>query len=480
LRPRGVLIISAGDEAEIRTFMSIRLFRRRDHQPGQTRSILRNAAYILAGKGFGGLLSLGYVAFAARTLGVEGFGSFVLILAFGQGVAGLAQFQTADILIRFGAIHLASRAHERLARLIGFGAMLDALSAGMAIVLALFLALWLGPRFGLSAGDSRRAALFAASFVFVLRGTPVGILRLFNRFDLAALIESLIPAVRLAAAAIGFALDRSVDLLLVAWALAELLATFFMWAAALREVRRHSDLPLRRELGHWRRAPSENDRLWSFAGFTNLSSSVGFLRQQAGTLLVGWQAGAGAAGTYRFAQQLAQAISKPVVALSRAVYPDLAHVAASGGAEAVARLSRRLSFMGAALGLAATAIVAFAGPWILSVVAGPSFASGAPVFLILTAAAAVELWAFGQEPALMALGRAGTVLAVRAASGVLTIVLMLLLLERFGGTGAAWAVLIGNGVTRLAMGLTLSHFTRRANPQPASTTAADALTASED
>ena len=454
-----------------------RLFQRRSHKPGQLTAILRNAGYILLGKGLGGLLSLVYVALAARSLGMDGFGHFVLILAFGQSIAGLAQFQTAEVLIRFGAIHLAEHAPHKLARIIGFCAMLDALSALVAVVMALIAGAWLGPLLGLSGQDSERAAWFAASFIGGLRGTPVGILRLFNRFDLAALIDSLIPAVRLIAAATGFLFANSIVWLLAAWAFAEFLATVIVWMAAVQEVRRHSNLPLRQEALRWRQASRENHRLWRFAGFTNLSSSVGFLHKQAGTLLVGWQAGASVAGIYRIAQQLAHAVSKPVAALSRAIYPDLAHVAVAGGAKAVTGLTDRLSIFGALLGIAAVGIVAVAGPWILTAVAGPQFASGSRVLLILTIAAAIELWAFGQEPALLALGRAGAVLAIRATIGVVAIGLMLFLLSRYGVTGAAVAVLVGNVGTRLAMSLALARYTRSTTRPAASIPAAQVLEA---
>jgi O-antigen/teichoic acid export membrane protein len=444
-------------------------------RPGQTSAILRNAGWLLAGKGFGGILSLGYIALAARSLGVEGFGAFVMILAFGQGVAGIAQFQTAEVLIRFGAIHLGDRAPGRLGRVIGFCAMLDLLSAAVCIALALILGLLFGPLVGLSPADAKLATGFAISFLFVLRGTPVGILRLFDRFDLAALIESLVPAVRIAAAAVGYFAGPSIIGLLAAWSLAEAIATALVWMAAAREVRRKGGTDVRAEAVHWRQAPQENDGLWRFAWFTNLSSGVGFLRQQAGTLLVGWSAGAANAGGYRIAQQVAQAVSKPVVALSRAVYPDLAHVAASGGAAAVSGLTSRLSILGAVLGTVAVIVVAVAGETILTLIAGPQFASASPVFLVLTIAAAVELWAFGQEPSMLALGRAGQVLTIRAASVALTIGLMLALLPHFGGLGAASAVLVGNIVARLTMSVALARVTRSAGHPPSSAQAANAL-----
>jgi hypothetical protein len=71
------------------------------------------------------------------------------------------------------------------------------------------------------------------------------------------------------------------------------------------------------------------------------------------------------------------------------------------------------------------------------------------------------------------------VLAIRAATAVLTIGLVLVLLDPFGGTGAAWAVLIGNVGTRIAMGMALARFNRSGSRAAASAQAANVLEADE-
>ena len=65
--------------------------------------LIRNIGWLLSGRGVNAVLSLVYLALATRTLGIEGFGYFALIVAMGQTVTGLANFQTWQFVIRWGA-----------------------------------------------------------------------------------------------------------------------------------------------------------------------------------------------------------------------------------------------------------------------------------------------------------------------------------------------------------------------------------------
>lgn len=420
---------------------------------------LKNAGWLLGGKGVGGLFSLVYLGLAARALGVERFGEFALILSFGQAVASIAQFQTAEIVIRYGAAHLAEARHDRFARLLGLAAALDLASAVACAAIAASLAFLLGGAFGLDEGDRWRTAIFGASFLFSLRGAPVGVLRLLDRFDVAALSETALPATRLAAALACFYFMPTVDAFLIAWASAELLTTAATWFAALRQLRRRriamAGFPFAlRGVGR------ENPDIWRFAWFTNVTSSISFLWQHAGTLAVGWVSGPAAAGGFRVAMQLAHSLSKPVVSLSRAVFPEFARIAIHDGGRAVGRFLSRLSVIAGVSGLLAVLIVALAGEWILTLIVGEEFAFAAPLLLLLTISAAIDFWGFGQEPALLTLGKPGAVLGIRAATGLLYVGALAALLLAYGPAGAAVAAIVGRLIQRGAMAAFLARASR--------------------
>ncbi|MEG3597353.1 MAG: oligosaccharide flippase family protein, partial [Pseudomonadota bacterium] len=69
--------------------------------------LLKNIGWLLTGRGLNAVLSIVYLALATRTLGLDNFGYFAIILALGQTVTGLANFQTWQFVVRWGADELA-------------------------------------------------------------------------------------------------------------------------------------------------------------------------------------------------------------------------------------------------------------------------------------------------------------------------------------------------------------------------------------
>ena len=98
--------------------------------------MLRNVGWLAGSRGFTGIVSLIYLAIAARALGPQQFGSFTLVLTYAQLIGNLVQFQSWKGLIRYGAVHHAADDKVRLARLFGFTATLDWMSAFVGFVLA--------------------------------------------------------------------------------------------------------------------------------------------------------------------------------------------------------------------------------------------------------------------------------------------------------------------------------------------------------
>src|SRR3546814_12814764 len=82
----------------------------------------------------------------------------------------------------------------------------DVCSSDLA-ALATFL---LGPYFGWSRELSLQALAYCAVILLTIRSTPIGILRLFDRFDAGALAETMIPIGRMIGATAARSEERRV------------------------------------------------------------------------------------------------------------------------------------------------------------------------------------------------------------------------------------------------------------------------------
>lgn len=411
--------------------------------------IVRNLGWMMGGKTFAAILSIGYLAIATRTLGIDRFGKFALALGIGQAVAALVACQTWQVVVRYGMPHLVGRRRDPLARLLNFTWRLDLCSALVGAALVCAIMPLLGLRFGWSQSFVWQAAGMGVVLVLSIRDTPIGILRLHDRYATAAAADSVTPAVRLIGAVLAWQFHPTPLAFMAIWALSEALTSAACWWSALRVTRGAWTLP--RPL-RWAELKAENPGIRNFTITTSFNSSLDLGGKQLAVLIVGLLVTPAAAGGYRLVQQLSQALAKIGQIVARAVFPELMRSRASGeaGANRGVQFEHLLAGIGriAALGAVAVFVLLIvAGRPLLGLIAGPEYLSAYPILLLLGTAAAIDFAAVGFEPALVAMGRPGLALRLKAATTALLVTLMIVLTLQFDGIGAGVAMLTASIVS---------------------------------
>lgn len=418
------------------------------HQGGAVFSRMgRNLAWLLGGRGFQAAASLLYLGLAARTLGPARFGEFTLVLAYGQAIANIAQFQSWQTVIRYGTIHMASGRRDRLGRLLGLttlfdcgGALLGAAAAGIGVALAAGWLDW-------DMIERQRAAWFGVALLLSTGATPTGMLRLVDRFDLTTWCQAVGPLVRLAGAVLAWTSGGGIGLFLIAWAAAALLQHAATWTAALTRTGLPVVLGRRRMLV----AQRENAGIWRFTLTTNAAGTVGLLGEQLATLAVGGAAGPAAAGGFRIASKVARALAKPVQIAARVLYPELARLHASADRATLDHVMARVSRYAIGLSLAVVVVALAGGGLLIDLLAGPAYGFARDMLVVMAIGVAIDLSGLALEPLLIAHGRAGAVLAIRLAGVVVLGLLIALLLPGLGAMAAAVATVASSLVMRIAL-----------------------------
>lgn len=423
---------------------------------GRLRSVFGNLGWLLASNGLMAVLSLIYVAIVTRTLGIADFGRFALIIGAAQTLATLVSFETWKIVVQYGVEHGARGDHAAVLR-IGKAAMLMEAASAVAgtAVLTLMFTLWPEP-FGIEADLRPYAIGYALVQLVTLRSTPTGILRLNDKFNLGAVAESTQPVMRMAGALLALFFSPDIQGFLLAYAVAEVLTWAMHWVMAARvtDIRALLGTPFRR-----RKVLAENFGLLRFMWSTNVQMALGLASRQAPLLLVGGYAGPSAAGAFRLALQLANALSKISTLIIRAAFPELVRSIRSISHERFRWLVRRILLSGFAGGAVVMLLVVLLGHELLTLIGGRDFGAGYVMLLWLAGAGSVELAAASLQPILQTLHRAGTVMLARIAAVALQALALLLLLPAFGALGAAMSVLLGSVLTALFMGAGLAHYT---------------------
>jgi O-antigen/teichoic acid export membrane protein len=266
-----------------------------------------------------------------------------------------------------------------------------------------------------------------------------------ERFQRQATIEVISRAI-LAAVVIAVAwFTRSINMILVAQ------SVVYLASATVRLVALRQLLPNKRLFAATTRAAA--GRMLHYGGWMWMTALAGVAYTSVDRIIVGRTLGASAAGQYNVYLQITQLIHFIPASLFAFSLPAFSRLAAdgSGGRGETQRTYslyvRVISWV--ACGLAAITLLLW--PYILSVFGGTGFASdrvGAPMFLILN----FLLLAYNVAPyyLLIALGHAKAVSFVTMSAVFAALVLMVVLIPRFGIEGAAVARL-AYGVGALAL-----------------------------
>jgi O-antigen/teichoic acid export membrane protein len=403
------------------------------------RRVAANAMLAFSGTVAGSLFSLIAFALTARVLGVAAFGWFAVFRTYALLVDKLVNFQSWQAVITYGARFLHARDSTGLRRLIKLCFLLDVTTASAGCLLAAAgLVLW-------SSLHGWTPDLLAAALIASLAvglnwiGTPLGVLRLFNRFRPIAIHQTLLGGLQLVVAGAGLLLGFELWQFLAGWVAAGVLADGALFAFAVRQLRREgyhdiAGVPLGGVLDT---APG----LWRFLVSTNAGSAVRVTSREVDTLIVASVLGVASAGVYKVAKQFASIIGRIADPVDHAAYPVLARSWVAG---------RRDEFMSVLRGTTGIVASAAATMWILLIAlgrplldltVGPEFAAAFGVMIIYGFAVALGLASAPLHPALVAMGRPQEGLLIIAVASVIYFACLFMLLPLWGLQGAAAAYL---------------------------------------
>jgi len=395
------------------------------------KQVFANMGWLLGGRGFNAVLSLVYLAIAARTLGTEGFGHFALIIALGQAITGFSSFQTWQFIVRWGAnpdepgVDL-QRAREAT----GFAVALDGVSVVVGTLASAVLVLT--APFWLDVPAELMWLTFAYCVISLLtiRTTPTGMLRLHSEYGRATWAEAVQPVIRAGGAVLAWWAMPDVTGFILAFALSEVGTAIALWIVAVRV----QPVPL--SSISLRAIPARHKDAWRFVLSTNMSGSLAVAGKQVMILLVGTFGGAYLAGGFRIANQLGVALIALAQTISKAILPEL--VQSRDGAVEIAR---RMANIAAIAGVTAVVTAILFGRPGLALIAGEQFTGFYWAMIILSIAGAVELVGASLESLLISAGKAHVAFLVRLFPTILALVMLELAIGWKGAQGAGFAVL---------------------------------------
>jgi O-antigen/teichoic acid export membrane protein len=396
-----------------------------------------NIGHLMAGNFGAGVVSFFAVALAARGLGVEQFGVLALISTFIQAIERFVSFQSWQPIIRYGAPLDDQGRRDDLKSVIKFGVFLDLGTALLGFAVAITLALVGAQRFGWSLEIIKSLFLYASALLFLITGSPTGVMRLAGRFREIAYFQVVSMTVRCALCGVALALGAGLFTFVAIWAFTHVLSAQLLVFTSLRELRRL-------ECGDFLNASLKDlsarfPNIWRFSILSNFSLTIRSSAEQLDTLIVGALAGASGAGLYHIAKRIAKFAQQAGQQVQAVVFPDIARLWGAGEVDRFRKDVFRTEAIIVALcvlGVIATFLLA---DLVITLLAGDRYSGAGAMLKVQIVAVAAMLAGSVTRAALLCMGRETTVFIITAIGAALFFASAFALIPRLGAIGANYS-----------------------------------------
>lgn len=405
-------------------------------------NVLRNVGHLVSGNAAALLLGVVTMGILARALGPAGLGVIVLVESYGKLINQLVKLESWQSLIRYGAIALEAGDKPRFLRLVKFGTFLDVGLSIFAAVICLVFADLAGSIFDWNAQAVDMARFYSIALVFGVGSTPLGILRLFDRFAYIAWLDPVAAVVRLgliaAAAATGAPLWAYIAILVFVLVVQRLALA----AVAYLTLRKAGFTGFLKQ--PLRGVGAENPGIWGMIWSSNATILLRKSTQEIDVLAVGAFLGPAAAGVYQIARRLGYALTKAGGTLQQVSFPHLARLWAQGDLTRFKKLVRQIEGMTVAGALACSIFLVLFAEQIVVLVAGPEFIGASLPLVVHSIATLLLLCGSALRPALANMGLQTRVLGATVVSAAAFYATAAIAIPMTGIVGASVAHLVAN------------------------------------
>jgi O-antigen/teichoic acid export membrane protein len=393
--------------------------------------IVKNAGYLFSATGITAAMNMVQSILAGRVLGPSTFGILAALFSFTTVVNMFASFRMNELVVRYVGHYQENDDPFRAAAVFKLAGLLEICSSLFAFLLV-FLLSPLGARY--FAHDASLVPWFRIYGIIVLANmiyeSANGLLQIFDRFRVIAIIDVASTAVTLVLVVFAFFAKLELAAFVIAYMSGKILRSVAISISALVEAGRTwgSD---------WWRSPlkllaSEMRSLLTFAVSTNLSGTISLIAKNSEMLWVSAFLGTTEAGYYKTALSLAGIIQLPIAPLPKATFPALAREIARKQWDNVRVVLRQGSLLASAYSIPVTLGLVLLGKWVITFTYGPAYLpTYEPLIILLIGFTFVNVF-YWNRAALLALARPVFPTIVNFTGMVIKVSLIFLLVPRWG------------------------------------------------
>jgi O-antigen/teichoic acid export membrane protein len=418
--------------------------------------VASNARMLMIAKAVAAAVGFITLMIATRGLSKPELGVVVFLHSYMLFFAEVTTFQSWQALIRYGTEDLHDQHISRFKKLLRFCIALDFLSALLAFIAAVSLFALIGYAFthisALHNIGNQQEFQSIQKYVYVYcllvfasqQGAAIGVLRLFDKFNLLAFRALVMPLTRLILTLIAYRSGAGIEGYIAAWFLGSLFGKTILPVLALLELKK-------RELTHnlFTKMPNltlKRDGLWAFVWKTNIDSTLAAGITHLPLILIGPVFGTAYVAVYKIAEEVANLLSRGIKLLDQVIYPEFARMISLGDHHKIGHIALKTAGILLGVGLILSSLVGVFGPYLIEKATGGGYQDVAFLAMLLVMAAAISGVSAPIFPIFYATNKPGLAIKVRIAGLMAYGCAFAVLSKVLGFNGPGWAAVFGNTV----------------------------------
>lgn len=406
--------------------------------------VFKNFGVVLRGRGIAAVFNMTALALMANALSPAEFGLVVLLHTYVLAIRGFLNFRTFEAVVKYGVPLQVSGDNDGLRKLLRITTSVDVSSSIVATLLGVGAASITGKFLHWDEQMVVTASFYSLTMLSTAIGTPNGILRVYDRFDVLGIWYTISPAIRFFGVVIAWFFDAEMLVFIGVWATAFVLENIWIYLRGHREIRQHLSESIWRGF-RFRELRETSPDFRHFLGVIYWQTNVDLLPKHLAVLLAGNLLGPAGAGMFRLANDFSTVLSKPGLMLREVLFPDLSRILHNKEA-GFHELGLKAVQIAGASGLLLVLLSIPLGAPILGII-GADYTPAAPLLTLMLLAASFELAGSPLRAAAYALGSAGGVLRIYALSSFVYLSLFYVFTLPFGLIGPGIAAVIGGALT---------------------------------
>lgn len=277
-------------------------------------NLFKNFAHLFSGDIIVSILSIFSIGFITKTIGLEEYGLIILIQGVISLIDGFFNFQSWQGFIKFYSEKKDDKLEVR--KLIKFSYIQDIVTAGIAFVILNIIANFIGDFYNFNKSQEFLLRVFSLGILFNIQGTPIGILRSFNRFDRLRDQKIFVGVFNFIFLGIGMILNKNMIYFIGVYLTSNILSGILINIFTIYELKKNN---IRNILSTKIKFDKE---FFKFNCLTNLNSSLDIPVQYLDNLLIGKFLTLEYVGIYKICKTVTLVLDKIGAPIYQILYPS--------------------------------------------------------------------------------------------------------------------------------------------------------------